>query len=168
MKTVYMFRSIVIINFISILFSCGGSMTPEQQEKARKAIEEGKIKRITPAQLTEAALEAGKKIAKAVNGKDPFMNDVSFIDSIAAANEVIIYALKPGMDHISKTELDIAEAYQSQGDVSGVGDNIQKLKDDSLLYTLPVGNERPDGSRPFSHAIAVKMAVTKVVLSIKE
>lgn len=151
-----------------ILFSCGGSLTPEQREKARKAIEEGKIKRITPAQLIEAALEAGKKIALEINGKDPFFNDVSFVDSLASANQVVIYALRPGMNNISKEESSIAEAYQSRGDISGLMDNVQKLAGDSLLYTMPVGNERPDGSRAFSHAIAVKMAVRRLVLSLEE
>jgi hypothetical protein len=153
---------------IFILLSCGGSLTPEQREKARKAIEEGQIKRITPAQLTEAALNAGKKIAKEINGKDPFMNNVDFIDSVALANHVIIYALRPGMNNVSDAESAIAEAYQSQGDLTNPMENVQKLSGDSLLYTFPVGNERPDGSRPFSHAIAVKMAVKQIVLSMEK
>jgi hypothetical protein len=150
-----------------MLLACGGTLTPEQQKKARRAIEEGKIKRITPAQLTEAALERGKKIAEEINGRDPFFNDVSFIDSVAAANQVVIYALRPGMNNISKEENTIAEAYQSQGDISDPMENVQKLPGDSLLYTMPIGNERPDGSKPFSHAIAVKMAVRQVVLSLE-
>jgi hypothetical protein len=152
----------------AILFSCGGSLTPEQREKARKAIEEGQIKRITPAELTELALMKGKRIVEDIGGRDSFFNNTALIDSVAHKNEVVIYALKPGMPGISKVELDIAEAYQSQGDVAGVGDNVQKLSGDSLLYTQPVGNERPDGSRPFSHAIAVKMAVRQLVLSIEK
>ena len=151
-----------------MLLSCGGTLTPEQREKARKAIEEGKIKRITPAQLTEVALETGKRITKEISGKDPFLSNSVFIDSIASANEVIIYSLRPEMPGLSKEETSVAEAYQSQGDVSGVGDNVQKLSGDTLLYTLPIGNERPDGSRPFSHAIAVKMAVKKLISSIPE
>jgi hypothetical protein len=45
---------------------------------------------------------------------------------------------------------------------------LLKLAGDSLLFTYPVGNERPDGSRPFSHAIAIKMSVKQIVLSIEE
>ena len=161
-------KVISILIPLAIVLACGGTMTPEQREKARRAIEEGKIKRITPAQLTEAALEVGKKIVTVINGKDPFMNDESFMDSLAMANQVIIYALRPDMKNLSKEESAIAEAYQSQGDVSSAVDNVQKLLGDSLLYTMPVGNERPDGSRPFSHAIAVKMAVKQVVLLVKE
>jgi hypothetical protein len=152
---------------LSIVFSCGGTLTPEQREKARRAIEEGQIKKISPAQLTEAALNAGKKIAQEINGKDPFMNNIAFIDSMAAANKVVIYALRPGMAGVSNVEQGIAEAYQSQGEVSSQSENIQKMDGDSLLYTFPVGTERPDGSRPFSHAIAVKMGVKQLVLSIE-
>ena len=148
------------------VFGCTGSLTPEQREKARKAIEEGQIKRITPAELTELALKEGKRIALAVNGKDPFFNNSAFIDSVAQANAVKLYLLKPDTKNLSAEELQVAQAYVEQGDVSGLADNIQKTGD-SLLYTLPVGNERPDGSKPFSHAIAVKMAVRKLVLSVE-
>lgn len=150
------------------LISCGASLTPEQREKARRAIEEGQIKRITPAQLTETALAAGKEISTEINKRDPFLTDVKFVDSVSVANSVVIYALRPGMTGLSAEEASIAEAYQSQGDISGGGENVQRLSGDSLLYTMPIGNERPDGSRPFSHAIAIKMSVKQVVQTIKE
>ena len=156
-----------VLGVAVFLFSCGGSLTPEQREKVKKAIEEGQIKRIPPAQLTEAAISFGKNIAVQVNANDPFLNDSSFIDSLSRANGVLIYLLKPGLAGLSEEEISIAEAYQAQGDIAGVGENIQRLKDDSLLFTFPIGNERPDGSRPFSHALAIKMAVKQIVLAVK-
>jgi hypothetical protein len=150
------------------LISCGGSLTKEQQEKAKRAIEEGQIKRITPAQLTEVALSAGKTIAEEIYKKDPFLNDASFLDSISSANKVLIFALRPEMKGLSTEETGIAEAYQAQADISGMADNVQRLLGDSLLYTFPVGKERPDGTSAFSHAIAIKMAVKQIVISIKE
>lgn len=158
----------IVVVLMGLFFSCGGSLTPEQREKARKAIEEGKIKRITPAQLAEAALNFGKSIAGSLYSIDPFLSNPVFIDSVSQANQVVIYALRPGMSGLSKEESSIADAYQSQGDITGAGENIQRLADDSLLFTIPVGKERPDGSRPFSHAIAIKMSVKQVVLSIEE
>lgn len=157
----------MVILIVLLGFGCNGGLTPEQREKARKAIEEGQIKRITSAELTEKALQFGKKVALAVQGKDPYLNNVAFIDSLEQANEVKIYSLKKDVKGISAAETQIAEAYEAASDVSGVPDNIQKIDGDSLLYTLPIGNERPDGSKPFSHAIAVKMAVKKVVMSIE-
>lgn len=151
---------------ILLLVGCTGSLTPEQREKARKAIEEGQIKRVTPAEITEKALQLGKQIALQVNGKDPFFNNTAFIDSLASAHEVRVFALRPNDSKLSATEKQIAEAYVTQGDVSDLSDNVQKLPGDSLLYTQPVGNERPDGSKPFSHAIAIKMAVKDVVMAI--
>lgn len=153
---------------ILLISACTGSLTPEQREKARKAIEEGQIKRITPAQIMEAALKKGKQVVEDISRKDPFFQNVVLLDSVARENDVIIYKLTPETKGISENEKAVAEAYQSQGDVSGVSDNVQKLAGDTLLYTLPIGNERPDGTKPFSHAIAVKMAVKKLILSIKE
>lgn len=148
--------------------SCGGSLTPEQKEKARKAIEEGKIRRVTPAELTEAALRFGNGIARLISETDPLLNNKTFIDSISRTNNVVIYALRPDMNGISKEETAIAEAYLAEGDISGLPENIQQLPNDTVLYTMPVGNERPDGSKPFSHAIAIKMSVKQIVLSIEE
>jgi hypothetical protein len=155
------------ILMVIVVFACTGSLTPEQRKKARKAIEEGQIKRITPAELTEKALQFGKEIALVVQGKDPYLNDIKFIDSLAKASEVKIYSLRKDVKGISSSEIQIAEAYETSGDVSGVADNIQKLEGDTLLYTMPIGNERPDGSKPFSHAIAVKIPVKKIVMSIE-
>jgi hypothetical protein len=149
-------------------FGCTGSLTPEQREKARKAIEEGQIKRVTPAQLMEAALKKGKQVVEDIGRKDPFFQNATLFDSIARENDVIIYKLTPETRGITEAELAVAEAYREQGDVTGVADNIQKISGDSLLYTMPVGNERPDGTKPFSHAVAVKMAVKKVVMEIKD
>jgi hypothetical protein len=104
----------LVLILIVLFFSCGGSLTPEQREKARKAIEDGKIKRITPAQLTEAALNFGKSVAEPIHSIDPFLNNVAFIDSVSQVNQVVIYALRPGMSGISKEESSIADAYQAQ------------------------------------------------------
>jgi hypothetical protein len=116
----------------------------------------------------EAAMKKGKQVVEDIGRKDPFFQNAVLFDSIARMNDVIIYKLTPETNGISENEKAVAEAYQSQGDVTGVADNIQKLAGDTLLYTLPIGNERPDGTKPFSHAIAVKMAVKNVVLSIQE
>jgi hypothetical protein len=159
---------LLIVLVVGFSLSCTGSLTPEQREKAKKAIEDGQIKRVTPAQLMEAALKKGKQVVEDIGRKDPFFQNATLFDSIARKNEVVIYKLTPETKGISETEQAVAEAYQAQGDVTGVSDNIQKLAGDTLLYTLPIGNERPDGTKPFSHAIAVKMAVKKVVLSIEE
>jgi hypothetical protein len=70
---------ILIALLLVFNLGCTGTLTPEQREKARKAIEEGQIKRITPAELTELALKEGKRIALAVNGKDPLIMRHSLI-----------------------------------------------------------------------------------------
>lgn len=149
-----------------ILLACGGQLTPEQREKARKAIEEGKIRRVTPAQLTEVALALGKKIAYEVGGGDPFFSNTAFIDSLANAHGVVIYAMREKTINMQPQEVQILEAYQAQADVNTTVDNIQDLAGDTLLYTMPVANERPDGTRAFSHAIAIKIPLKKVVLSV--
>lgn len=162
------FRICFWVGSIGFLVSCGGSLTPEQRAKAKKAIKDGQIKRITPAEITEATVLIGNAIAKQVNDTDPFLNNTAFIDSLSSANRVKIYALRPDRCGLSKEELSIAEAYKAQGDIAGVDENVQQLPGDSMLYTLPVGNERPDGSQPFSHAIAIKMSIKQIVLSIEK
>jgi len=153
---------------VLLLFvSCGGSLTTEQREKARKAIEEGQIKRVTPAQLTEAALAFAKPIADQIVEQDPYFNDSAFIDSLAASREVSVYALRTGAQGLDQKESEILDAYTSEDDLGNVNDNVQTIGD-TLLFTRAITKERPDGSRPFSHAIAIKMSVRTVVNSIKQ
>jgi hypothetical protein len=51
--------------------------------------------------------------------------------------------------------------------LSGVGDDLQKMGTDSLIYTKPLFTERPDGSLEFIQALAIRIPKRQVILSTK-
>lgn len=126
------------------------------------------IKKISDAELTEAALNYGRSIAKAVELKDKTLSDRIFLDSLGKAFEVQIFSMHPTDSFLRGVEKKIIEAYTSGSDLSCVGDDLQKIGTDSLIYTKPLFNERPDGSLEFSQALAIRISKRQVILSIKE
>jgi hypothetical protein len=69
---------------------------------------------------------------------------------------------------LRKVERLVIEAYTSGADPQNLGDNLQRMGNDSLLYTKPLMKERPDGSLEFDKAIALRIPKKQIILSIKE
>ena len=149
-----------------ILFSaCGGKLSDEQRKKLKERMEEDEIVRITDAEVTNAAYAYGRKVAKEIEIKSSTFSNKKWTDSIANRYEVKIVTLQNGDSTLMKMEQQLIEAYTSV-DGAQLSDNIQKLGQDSLLYTKPIMRERPDGSMEFVKAIGIHLSKKKVVLSI--
>lgn len=124
----------------------------------------GAIKKVSDAELTEAAFTYGRTIEKAVKGK----TNQRLIDSLENAFGVEILYMEPGDSMLRSVEKQIVEAYTSGATTVDVGDNIQKMGNDSILYTKPLMIERPDGSLEFTKALGIRMPKKRIVLSIKK
>ncbi len=124
------------------------------------------IKRVSEADLMEAAWTYARAVIADVEKADLYLRSKSKIDSIAAARHVRIYSLIPADSALREIERQLVDAYITGADVGSVGDNIQKVGEDSLLFTKPVFSNHPDGSQQFSHAIGIKMARKTIVLSM--
>lgn len=128
-------------------------------------MEQGKIKKVTDAQITEAAFEFGRGIAAAQEKKDKTLTNQVFLDSLGHAFEVEIISIQSGSTSLRGIEKQILEAYTQT--VPGTSDNVQKMGSDSLIYTKPIVREHPDGSLEFIKALGIRMTRKQVVLSIK-
>lgn len=148
--------------------SCGGKLTDEERKKLHEGMATQDIKRVTEAELQEAALTYAKSVLTDVEKVDKYLNQKSKIDSVAKAREVKIYSLMPEDAALREIEKKLVEAYIAGADTGTAGDNLQRIGDDSLLYTRPVFKLHPDGSQQFSHAIAVRMSRKTVVLSMPQ
>lgn len=125
------------------------------------------IKKISDAELTEAALNYGRSIAKAIELKDKTLTNRIFLDSLGKAFEVQIFAMHPSDSFLRGVERKVIEAYTSGSDLSGVGDDLQKMGADSLIYSKPLFAERPDGSLEFTKALGIRIPKKQAILSIK-
>jgi hypothetical protein len=147
-----------------LLVGCGGTLNQEQREFMREGMQSTKVRRVTPSQLTQAAWEMGTKIQKAI-GSDVWLADTAGMTSLRKETGARIYLLKD-LNTLNGKEKEILEAYQQTPDPADLRENIQKIGQDSMLYTFPVTFERPDGSKVFSHSVAIGIPVKLIVRSM--
>ena len=151
-----------------VFCACGGSLSDEQRKKIRENMEAGEIRKVTDAELTDAAFELGRMISETVAKRDPALTNAKLIDSLQQSLHVEILLLQPSDTMLAVVEQQIIEAYTSGSGVVELTDNVQRMQGDTLLYTKPILRELPDGTSAFEHALGIRMPVKSVVLSIKE
>jgi len=147
---------------------CGGKLTKEEREKLHEGMASQDIRRVTDAELHDAAMRLGAEIMGEVERVDKYLLKKQAIDSLSSTRNVRVFALKPDRATLQKIEQDLIDAYIS-GAASGTAvDNVQILETDSVLFSRPVFKLHPDGSQEFSHAIGIRMAKRTVVLSMPQ
>jgi hypothetical protein len=145
-----------------LISSCTGSLTEDQRKKIKEDMAMNEIKKVTEAEVTEAAIRYGQQIATVVGKGDKTLSNKPFLDSLSQVYQVEIVALQESNPKLRAIEKQILEAYSSgQG-----SDNIQKMGSDSLLYTKPITREHPDGSTEFIKALGIRMTRKQIVLTI--
>ena len=155
----------VLVLGLFILSACGGTLTDEQRKKAKQDMTDHAIKKVSEAQITEAAFAMGRGIAQPI-GKQPLTN-LPLVDSLQKAKGIKIVALYPTDVLIKGIEKQLIDAYTSGSGQVELNDNIQRLGTDTILYTKPIMTELPDGSLQFKYALGIKMPRRVVVLSVK-
>jgi hypothetical protein len=151
-----------------LLIACGGKLSDDQRKRLHEGMSTQDIKRVSDADLQMAALTLSQSIMRDVEKTDRFLKNSRKIDSIENARDVQIYSMIPDDSTLREIEKKLVEAYVTGADVGQVSDNLQKVGEDSLLFTRPVFKDRPDGSQEFSHAIGIKMSKKTVVLSMPQ
>jgi hypothetical protein len=158
------------LKFLALLLlatACGGSLSDEQRKKLRERMKEDEIVRVTEGELMAAAFDYGRAIDSILEKRDPAMVNSRFIDSLGTAFNVRISSIQPGDSMLLGIESKLIEAYMA-GAGQPIADDVQKLGKDSVLYTKPITQERPDGSVEFIRALSIHMPVKSVVLSIED
>ena len=151
--------------FIAFAFiSCTGTLTDEQKKKIKQNMKDGQIKKVSEAQITEAAFHFGRTVAMAVEKLDNTLSNTAVLDSISQVYQVEIISLHPDNKNLRSVERQLLEAYQAG---TGANDNIQKMGTDSLLYTKPLMHEH-NGRSEFIKALGIRITRKQIVLSIKD
>jgi hypothetical protein len=147
------------------LVSCTGSLSDEQRKRIKESMEQGEIKKLSEAQITEAAFAYGCKVASLLDKSDKTLINKTLLDSLSQAYEVEIISIHADNRNLRGVERQLLDAYMNGGAAS---DNIQKMGADSILYTKPVLLEHPDGSTGFLKALGIRMTRKQIILSIKD
>lgn len=129
----------------------------------REARELKSIKKVSEAEITEAAFARGREIMKDV------VRFPKAIDSLEAVHQVRISWLTPGMSGGTEVEQQLIDAYLNSI-LSGapVSDNVQRLGEDSLLYSKPVTRELPDGTVSADGVWNISLSRKQLVLGIEK
>jgi hypothetical protein len=154
-----------VLLIVVALVSCTGSLSDEQRKRIKESMEQGELKKLSEAQVTEAAFAYGREIASVLNKKDKTLTNAALLDSLSQAFQIEIVSIQLESQNLRGVERQLLEAYMGGGESN---DNIQKMGPDSLLYTKPILREHPDGSTEFMKAIGIRMTRKQVVLSIKD
>lgn len=156
----------LLISFL-VFISCNGKLTDEQKRKIREEREESQIKKISDADITEAAFEYGRTITSIIEKHDKSLTNKILIDSLEKAFEVEIISMKTDDSTLRAIEKKVIEAYTLGGNSAALSDNVQKVGKDSVLYTKPLMRELPDGSIEFTRALGLRISKRQIIRSIK-
>ncbi len=130
-------------------------------------MEAGKIRKVSDAELTEAAFDFSRGVVQIIEKNNQRANEKKFLDSLSHALGIKIDFLDPSNASLKGVEKALIEAYASDPSSTSLPDNIQKYGSDSLLYTKPLMKERPDGSLEFNQALALHFSTKQVIQSMK-
>ncbi|GCC51137.1 hypothetical protein SanaruYs_13570 [Chryseotalea sanaruensis] len=150
------FGCLVILSVVAI--SCGGGLTDEQRKKIKNEMETNQIKKISEAEITEATMTNGRRLAE-------ILKTSVRADSLAQAENVKIKWLQAGQEDVTDMERQLIEAYLTQL-TGGSMDNVQKIGTDSLLYTVPVIVKREDGVDEVKGIWSIYFTRKQIVLGI--
>ena len=154
-----------LFGILLLCASCGGKLTDEQRQRLHEGMATQDIKRVSDADLQQAAMTYAKSVLTEIEGVDMNLKLSTETDSLAQLRNVRIYSISPE-NTLVPIERKLVEAYASATGIDHAGDNLQKTEGDSLLFTHPVFIEHTGGASTFSHAIAIKMSKKTVVLSM--
>ena len=157
-------KYIVSVCFL-LLLSCTGKLTDEQKRKIREEREESQLRKISEADITEAAFEYGRMITAIIEKRDVELKQSLFIDSLEKAFSVEIISMKTDDATLRAVEKQVIEAYVSGGTIA-LNDNVQKMGKDSILYTKPLMSEMSDGSVVFAKALGLRMSKREIIRTI--
>ncbi|MFZ6009431.1 MAG: hypothetical protein ACOYXT_03715 [Bacteroidota bacterium] len=157
-----------ILVLILAMGGCGGSLSDEQRKKMREQMEQHEIKKVTEAQITEAAFAKGREIMSVL---EQHKNDSSDADSLGAIYHASIRWITPGAGNAIALEKQLIDAYIA-GEAGGtLEDNVQLLRNadaasDSILYTKPVVTKIPDGSERLDGVWNIWLSKKRLILDM--
>jgi hypothetical protein len=160
------YHLLFIVLFIS---ACGGSLSDEQKKKIREEMESSKIRKVSEADIMEAAFARGRLLTQTL---EQFKNDSVRVDSLVKAQNGKIRWVVPGQSSLHQMEQQLIDAYLS-AESGGQQDNVQKIRNrdgesDSLLYSKPIITQLADGSDRLDGIWNIWLSKKEIILSMDD
>ncbi len=150
------------------VFACDNKLSDEQRKAMRENMELHKIKKISDAEITEAAYAEGRRI---VAGLEQAVNDSAKLSAALSSYNGRVRLIRPGKDNAMAIEQQLVDAYLAD-ESGGAQDNIQKIRrnnvdTDSILYTKPALIKMPDGSERLEGIWSIWLSKKDIIIKMK-
>lgn len=146
-----------------LLMSCGGSLSSDERKRLQEESRKHEIKRVTEAEIAEAALEKGRSITDLAR---EFRGDRGRLDSLGRAQGATIRWRVPGTSNGLDVEQQIIDAYV-MNPTTDLPDNVQNLGADSVLYSRPEVSALPDGAVAVEGVWSVRLSKKELILGME-
>lgn len=148
---------------VLLFASCGGSLSSDERKRLQEESRMHEIKRITEAEIAEAALVKGRSVTEVAND---FRNDRGRLDSLGRAQGATIRWRVPGASDALAVEQQIIDAYV-MNPTADLPDNIQDIGADSVLYSRPEVSVMPDGAAAIEGVWSVRLSKKALILEME-
>lgn len=145
-----------------LLTACGGSLSSDERKRLHDASKQQEVVRVTEAEIAEAVLAQGRLITTQALR---YRNDPARLDSLSSANNVSVRWVTSGSSDALSVEQQIIEAYVLNPS-EDLPDNVQKLGEDSVLYSRPQVTKLPDGAIMVDGMWSVAFSKKNVILGM--
>jgi hypothetical protein len=156
-----------IVFLAVVLAACGGSLTDEQRKRMREQMALHQIRKVSDAEITEAAFSRGRQVMQAIDGLG---GDSLRIDSLLKAEQGKIRWLTPNATNAIPLEQELIDAYR-EANALALHDNVQQIRNtsgstDSLLYTRPVVIQQAGGAARLKGVWNIWLSKKQLILSM--
>lgn len=145
-----------------LLTACGGSLSSDERKRLHDASKQQEVVRVTEAEIAEAVLAQGRLITTQALR---YRNDPARLDSLSSANQVSVRWITSGSPDALSVEQQIIEAYVLNPS-EDLPDNVQKLGEDSVLYSRPQVTKLPDGAIMVDGMWSVAFSKKNIILGM--
>ena len=149
-----------------LTLSCTGSLTDDQRKQLQKEMKSRAIKKISEGEIMEAALQQSRAIQKMAEEHFDVATsypDHDLIKSFETEHNLRLKWLNENSTSFSEKEQQLFEAYMSSPVTTDVLDNIQKLGQDSILYTKPIFQLTPSAEQTLLGMWSITSARKEVI-----
>lgn len=153
-----------------LLTACGGSLSDEQRKKMKEQMELHEIRRVSEAEITEAAFARGRALVLIL---ERFKGDSSRIDSLIKKENGRIKWIEPGNVSTARAlEQQLIDAYIA-AESGSLQDNVQPVKNatgasDSMLYTKPVLVKLENGTEKLEGVWNIWLSKKELILAMNK
>lgn len=153
----------LLLILLAFMTACGGSLSSDERKKLHDASKLQEVVRVTEAEIDEAVLAQGRNVTEQAMR---FRDDPAQLDSLGHANHAAVRWVTSGAPEALSIEQQIIEAYVMNPS-EDLPDNVQRMGEDSVLYSRPQVSKLPDGAIMVDGMWSVAFSKKDIILEMQ-